>query len=81
LTDYCKKFDWYGPGKIPVEIGLRLQQIASQSKTLMETDYSQFDGTVGVVHQMLYKTIMKRLFPIEYHIEIDDLLNNESNLC
>nr|APG76124.1 hypothetical protein [Beihai noda-like virus 14] len=45
--EVLKRFKWYIPGCTPVQIANRLQNLAEESSTLVETDFSRFDGHIG----------------------------------
>nr|WPV63045.1 MAG: RNA-dependent RNA polymerase [Wufeng shrew nodavirus 2] len=44
--DCLKAVSWYMPGKTPVEVVTSLQDLAANNVSLVEGDYSRFDGTI-----------------------------------
>jgi hypothetical protein len=81
LSDFLKQFDWYAFGKSNLEVADRVAAICSSAKIhVSETDFSRMDGRVGQVARDLEKAVCMRLFGLEYHDHLDDLLRSQHNL-
>nr|ADK97708.1 unknown [Tetnovirus 1] len=78
--EVLKKQKWYGPGKTPLETVSRLRDIASQSTTLIEKDYSKFDGTISRwLRENVEIPLLLAAFEPQYHQRIVANINTELN--
>jgi hypothetical protein len=62
LSDHVKTFDWYGFGTTPAVIAGHVATLAAQVPYLNITDFSRFDGTVGLVQRELEAGVLARFF-------------------
>nr|QYF49965.1 MAG: hypothetical protein [Henan sediment noda-like virus 2] len=42
---HMKRFKWYGPGMTPKQVAVRLGELARQTGSVLDGDYSRMDGT------------------------------------
>lgn len=63
ISEYLKRYPWYGPGQTPRGIAERLVMMATHSKCLVEADYDKMDArkTVALVY-CLHIPLARRLF-------------------
>lgn len=73
LSNYCKKFSWYGPGKTPVEIAERVRDICQSSLFVNQSDYHRMDGTITKYLREVDRMIFMRAFP-EFRPQLNELL-------
>lgn len=66
LADYVKTAEWYAFGKSGEEIAQRVADIASNARSVSLTDFSRFDGTVGLCLRDLEKALIQEAFAPEY---------------
>jgi len=62
MSEYCKKFDWYGPGKTPDKLAERVTSICLNANSVNISDYHRMDGTITHVIRMVERAIMMRAF-------------------
>jgi hypothetical protein len=62
LSEHCKKFSWYGPGKTPLEIALRVAEICSQAMFVNVSDYHRMDGTISYVLRSVDRAVFMKAF-------------------
>jgi hypothetical protein len=76
LKTRCRR--WYAPGKNPKEMGRSLQNLVRKQGKQAGGDYSRMDGrTSAGYREFVFEPFVKRLFPVEYHAELDELLKRE----
>lgn len=73
LAAYVKQFPWYGFGKHPDIVAQRVHLVAVSAKTLVETDFTRFDGTHSHALYDFELAVMLRAFVPCYHDEIRTL--------
>lgn len=76
-SEHMKQFDWYGPGKTPVEIAMRMTEICRDANELNVSDFERLDGTVTYFLRMLDTCVLLRLFKA-YRAVLNDLLSKTS---
>lgn len=62
LSEHCKQFKWYGPGKTPLEIANRVAEICSNAQTVNISDYHRMDGTISYVLRRVERVICMKAF-------------------
>jgi len=79
LSEHCKRFPWYGPGKTPLEIAQRVAKICEESKRGVNiSDYHRMDGTVTYYLREVDRMVFLRAFPL-HGGELSDLLRTNAN--
>lgn len=69
LSEHCKKFPWYGPGKTPKEIAQRVVEICTQPvnglpvEFVNVSDFHRMDGTVSYTLRSVERAVVMRMFP------------------
>ena len=75
-----KHLSWYMPCRTPGNIAKAVQDLASTSDELVETDYSRFDGTfLRFMREHVEFAAYKRWVHKDHLEELDILLGNEIN--
>jgi hypothetical protein len=77
FADHLKTQDWYAFGKTPVEIAGLVASIASKANYILLSDFSRFDGRVGVLMRVLERRIVLNLFHPSYHPQVEQLLKEQ----
>lgn len=62
LFEYCQRFNWFAPGKTPLEISQGVLSL-SQIGPLSEADYSKFDGSKSPAAVHIERAILNKCFP------------------
>lgn len=77
LQDLIHNCDWFAFGKPPSQLSEHIAKLTSQNtKVLIESDYSKYDGTITKSIRELEKKIYMSFFPKQYHDEITNILNS-----
>jgi len=75
-----RAFEWNMVGKTPIQIATRVASIAMRSNHhVAVTDYSRFDGRVNAIMRLFERTLMLRLFRVEHHAELHDLMSKQQH--
>lgn len=77
--EVLKKYDWYVPGKTPMEIANLMRDFVADTTEVLETDYSRMDGTISEFLRSVELGVYLRLYPLEHHAEIIRLITSEYN--
>jgi len=83
LAGLMKQLAWYAFGKNPKEIAERVALICLSCTQLGfdvdMSDHSRMDGRTNNVVRMLEQILMFKIFPVQYHAEIAELLRSQYN--
>lgn len=81
LSEYLKKYDWYAPGKTPLEIAHIVAARCRKARKLVNcSDYIRMDGNVTRRLREVDRAVSMRAFPT-YRKELNELLKrNVDNL-
>lgn len=71
---------WYAFGKKPRQVAERVAQVCLKARTVSNTDFSRFDGTLSEVPRALERLMMIRCFRKEHHQELLELLRLQQNM-
>jgi hypothetical protein len=77
FADVIKIQPWYAFSKTPLEVALRVVEIAEDAEWLDNTDFSRMDGRVGNAARLLEQIVMFLAFRKEYHLELHALMRNQ----
>lgn len=80
FSDILKEQHWYAFGKSEASIAQRVTEICSSASTVIQTDFSRFDGTLSNVLREFEKRAILRAFRPEYHSDIIRLLQSQHNI-
>ena len=69
-SDILRKHEWYAFGKTPLDIALKVNQIANGSDNIDCGDHSRMDGHVGGILLDLEDQTNFHLFAPQYHAEL-----------
>jgi hypothetical protein len=73
LSEHCKKFPWYGPGKTPIEIAMRVAEICQNASFVNVSDYHRMDGTITKTLRQVDRVVCMKAFA-DYRAELNELL-------
>jgi hypothetical protein len=73
LAAHCKSFDWYGPGKTPIQIAHRVATICKDADFVNLSDYTRTDGTITETIRRVDRAVFMLAFP-DYRTELNELL-------
>jgi len=76
LSRYLKKHPFYAVGLPPMDVAARISEFVSEHGTVIETDFSRFDGTQGLFTRTLESMVFFRYFNSQYHEEINSLMSD-----
>jgi hypothetical protein len=62
LSTFLKTHHWYAFGKTPKIFSQQLHEFVARSDSIVENDYSRFDGTNGAIQSRLMELIYKRFY-------------------
>uniref|UniRef100_A0AAU7L0R5 RNA-directed RNA polymerase n=1 Tax=Zeugodacus cucurbitae noda-like virus 2 TaxID=3159466 RepID=A0AAU7L0R5_9VIRU len=74
-----KRYDWFVPGRTPVEIADQVRSLVSGYGEVLSCDYSRLDGTISAFLRGVESGVYLRLFPQKYKKDLEKLLKDESN--
>jgi hypothetical protein len=77
LSQHCKKFEWYAPGKTPLEIAHRVADICRESRFVNVSDYHRMDGTITAVLRRVDKLVFIKAFG-DHRDVVNELLKRNS---
>jgi len=63
LSEHCKQFVWYGPGKTPLQIATRVAEICSKADFVNVSDYHRMDGTISYTLRNVDRMVCMKAFP------------------
>jgi hypothetical protein len=78
MSEHCKRFAWYGPGKTPKQIATRVAELALTADFLNVSDCFRLDGTI--THKL--RQVDRRCFMIsfpEHRAGLNETLKNTAN--
>jgi hypothetical protein len=79
LSEHLKQFEWYGPGKTPVEISNRVASICMSSVDAVNiSDYHRMDGTITYLLRKVDAAIFMRAFP-DHRPALNELLKTNAD--
>jgi len=74
LSEHLKQFLWYGPGKTPLEIALRVAEICTLANVMVNiSDFARMDGTVSEKLRQVDRVVMMKAF-IHHRGKLNELL-------
>jgi hypothetical protein len=62
LASQMKQFEWYGPGKTPIEIAERVTEICSNAQIVNISDYHRMDGTITYYIRRVERMIFMKAY-------------------
>jgi len=71
LSEHCKQFSWYAPGKTPLQIAQRVVEICANADFVNVSDYHRMDGTISHTLRRIDRMVCMKAF-----VNHRDLLNN-----
>lgn len=75
---YLKTQPWYAPGMHPETIANRVVEICSRSARVVETDFSNFDGTISIsLRVAIERAVYLRYFGASERENLARLIDNE----
>lgn len=74
LSEHCKQFPWYGPGKTPLQIATRVVEICSNADFVNVSDYHRMDGTISYTLRKIDRMVCMKSFP-NHRAHLNDLLD------
>jgi len=80
LEQILKGKEWYAFGKVPMDVAQRVVDVVSQADSVVNTDFSRFDGHGSNLMRELEKILLLKAFRPEYHSEICELHGSQQNL-
>lgn len=75
LSEHCKQFSWYGPGKTPREIATRVAEICVDAEYVNVSDYHRMDGTISYTLRQVERAICMKAFA-NHRTVLNELLKN-----
>jgi len=79
LANHLKQFEWYGPGKNPLEISQRVADVCVAAVNSANfSDLHRMDGTITYVCRMVDRLLFMAAFP-EQRTELNELLDNTAD--
>jgi len=78
--EVLKNQTWYAFGKVPFDIAVSVAEICSDAKTISNTDFSRFDGTLSEVPRILERRVLVYGFKPEFTEEIIELTRSQQNM-
>ncbi len=79
LSDHLKQFEWYGPGKTPVEIANRVADICMSSEDAVNiSDYHRMDGTITYLLRKVDTAVFMKAFP-DHRPALNELLKTNAD--
>jgi len=73
LSEHCKRFSWYGPGKTPIQLASRVAEVCSCASFVNLSDYHRMDGTITETLRRVDRAIFMLAFE-NYRTELNELL-------
>jgi len=73
LSEHCKQFPWYGPGKTPLEIAHRIGDICMSADFVNISDYHRMDGTITYALRQVDRAICMKAFA-NHRAKLNELL-------
>lgn len=73
LSEHCKQFAWYGPGKTPLEIAGRVAEICSEADYVNISDYHRMDGTITYTLRQVDRLVCMKAFA-NHRVKLNELL-------
>ena len=77
LSEHMKQFKWYGPGKTPLEIAVRMVEICADASYLNISDFRRMDGTITMVLRGMDRAVCMKAF-IHHRLVLNELLNRNA---
>lgn len=77
---HLKTMPWYAFGKATLEVAQRVADVCMHASSVVESDYSRFDGTMGQPQRILEESFMRALFATPYHEQLADLMGSQHHL-
>jgi hypothetical protein len=76
LSEHCKQFPWYGPGKTPIEIATRVAEICYGAKEYVNiSDYHRMDGTITYYLRRVDRAVCMKAFT-NHRAKVNELLKS-----
>jgi hypothetical protein len=73
LSEHMKQFAWYGPGKTPREVAIRVGEICRQADYVNVSDYHRMDGTISYTLRQVERVICMKAF-VNHRTKLNELL-------
>jgi hypothetical protein len=77
MSEHCKQFRWYGPGKTPLEVALRVAEVCEEAEFVNVSDYHRMDGTITAVLRNIDKLVFIKAFG-DHRDVVNELLKRNS---
>ncbi len=74
LSEHLKQFAWYGPGKNPLEIAMRVAEICEGARNFVNiSDYHRMDGTITYCLRQVDRAVCMKAFA-HHRAKVNELL-------
>jgi len=74
LSEHMKQYQWYGPGKTPLELATRVSEICSNAESYVNiSDFHRMDGTISYVLRQVDRAIMMKIFA-NHRAKVNEIL-------
>jgi len=77
LSQHCKQFSWYGPGKTPKELAHRVSEICTNALFVDVSDYHRMDGTITYLLRQVERLILMSAFK-DHRTFLNELLKTNA---
>jgi hypothetical protein len=78
LSEHCKQFPWYGPGKNPLQIATRVAEICEGAQFVNVSDYHRMDGTISYCLRQVDRAVCMKAFA-NHKGELNELLKRNAD--
>jgi len=79
LSEHCKQFPWYGPGKTPLEIATRVMEICRDAMFVNLSDWKRMDGCITyTMRDCVDRRICMKAF-VNHRPKMNELLKTNSD--
>ncbi len=75
LSEHCKQFPWYGPGKTPLQIAQRVSEICLDAEFVNISDYHRMDGTISYYLRGIDRVVCMKAFT-HHRAKLNEILKN-----
>jgi hypothetical protein len=76
LSEHCKQFAWYAPGKTPEQIAYRVAEICATAREFVDiSDYHRMDGTITYLLRNVDGAVCMKAFA-NHRAKVNELLKS-----
>jgi hypothetical protein len=80
LSGHLKQFEWYGPGKTPLQVANRVAAICKEADMVNVSDYHRMDGTITYLLRQVDRMVFMKAFKHHRGVLNDLLKTNADNI-